>query len=544
MRAAPRCARFCALLCARLCAAAAAAQDLPLLLGAGDYVRARVQVAQATRVALHGPDGSALRHFDSPAGETELQFVATGDGPHRLALAAAGEGTGEGAGGQLALLERLPANALVAPPPPPAQPLQSAQVQAWLAEAGGATPAFWARVAQRGTPLLEPLPGSSALRVTFLWRGAQTRSVRAFWTLRSADQVLFSRLPGTDLWHLSITLPPDTRLSYQLAPDVPVLPGADRLRQRRAILAVAQADPLNPRRWLQQPGSDRYGEQSVLEGPQAPPEPGLQPRPGQPRGQVQTLPWDSTRLGNRREISVYTPAGYDAAGPALPLLLLFDQDAYLSRVPTPQLLDTLIAAGRLPPLIAVLVANPSNAVRARELPCNPVFADEIVQGLLPWLRQRYRITAEPARSVVAGSSYGGLAAAWLGLRHPQVFGRVLSLSGSFWWSPELTPGAAPAGLDDRREGQWLTRQFVHAPRSEVEFFVAAGLFERSAPNDSAGILETSRHLRDVLQAKGQRVHYREFAGGHDYLAWRGELVRGLLALLGGDQPVTPAAPPD
>ncbi|WP_338148761.1 alpha/beta hydrolase-fold protein [Pseudomonas lundensis] len=33
--------------------------------------------------------------------------------------------------------------------------------------------------------------------------------------------------------------------------------------------------------------------------------------------------------------------------------------------------------------------------------------------------------------MAAGSSYGGLASAWLGLKHPELFGNVLSLSGSY-----------------------------------------------------------------------------------------------------------------
>jgi uncharacterized protein (TIGR03067 family) len=42
----------------------------------------------------------------------------------------------------------------------------------------------------------------------------------------------------------------------------------------------------------------------------------------------------------------------------------------------------------------------------------------------------------------------------------------------------------------------------------------------------------SRHLRDVLLAKDYEVHYQEFAGGHDFLNWRGSLAEGLLVLLG------------
>ncbi len=48
------------------------------------------------------------------------------------------------------------------------------------------------------------------------------------------------------------------------------------------------------------------------------------------------------------------------------------------------------------------------------------------------------------------------------------------------------------------------------------------------------ILVTNRHLRDVLLAKGYEVHYQEFAGGHDYLSWRGTLADGLILLIGND----------
>lgn len=520
----------------------AGAQTLTVELAAGDYVEARLASPDAVAVDLIGPDGARLRRYAGAAGDTELLFVAQADGRHRLQVVAGSEPTA-GAARRLELRERVPRLALRRETPAEAAP-QSARLRALIAAHGAGTPAFWAAVEALGTPLVDPLPDADAQLVTFVWRGADTRSVRAFWPIRATGHLPFARMPGTDLWHLSLRLPPQTRMSYQLAPDVPQFDGGPASRQRRAILAVAQADPLNRRRWLPQPlaaaagetaaagATDRYAAQSIVELAQAPAEPWIEARPDAAPGRLQTLTYASARLGNARTLSVYTPPpGAVAAGARLPLLLLFDRRDYLTRVPTPTLLDNLIAAGRIPPLVAVFVDHPTRAARATELPCNPDFADMLAQELLPWLRARWPVTDDPARVVVAGSSYGGLAAAWLGLRHPQAFGRVLALSGSFWWAP----GTGVPAADDYAAtpaAEWLTQRYAEAPRADVEFFLAPGRFERSTANDGPGILESSRHLRDVLLARGYRVHYREFAGGHDYLAWRGELADGLVTLLG------------
>ena len=55
--------------------------------------------------------------------------------------------------------------------------------------------------------------------------------------------------------------------------------------------------------------------------------------------------------------------------------------------------------------------------------------------LVPWIRERYRIGKNAKLNVVAGSSFGGLAAAYTAFVHPDIFGNVLSQSRSFWWSP-------------------------------------------------------------------------------------------------------------
>lgn len=60
----------------------------------------------------------------------------------------------------------------------------------------------------------------------------------------------------------------------------------------------------------------------------------------------------------------------------------------------------------------------------------------------------------------------------------------------------------------------------------------AGTFEYDSLGEGGAILEPSRHIRDVLLAKGYEVRYQQFVGGHGYLSWRGTLADGLLYLIG------------
>jgi enterochelin esterase family protein len=77
--------------------------------------------------------------------------------------------------------------------------------------------------------------------------------------------------------------------------------------------------------------------------------------------------------------------------------------------------------------------------------------------------------------------------------------------------------------------------FIDGPKLPIKFYLDAGTFESSKRGGGWGILETSRHMRDVLRAKGYEMHYQEFAGGHEYLSWRGTLSDGLIALIGNSE---------
>lgn len=397
-------------------------------------------------------------------------------------------------------------------------------------ESGDGAPlaAFWREVAAQGAPLIEPIDGDDRyVLVTFLWRAqGATRNVVVEggldgWGLDMAASRM-RQLAGTDLWYQTRRTRADVRTTYQLAPNDP-LTSLAAVDDWAARTAHWQPDPLNLRTFIF-PSDDKLSIKesavSVLEGPQAVPQPWVDVRPEVPVGTVERHAIHSDRLGNDRLVWVYTPPGYTADGEPYGLVVVFDGWAYLRLVPTPTILDNLLAAGVMPPLVALLVNNADGDSRDRELPCHPPFVDFLTQELLPWARAGYHITSDPARTVVAGSSYGGLAAAFAGLRRPDVFGNVLSQSGAFWWKP----------VDDHEE-EWLTRQYAAAPTAPVRVYLEAGLLEDKS-DAALSILVANRHLRTVLRAKGYAVRHAEFSGGHSYLNWRGTLADGLLALVG------------
>ena len=111
----------------------------------------------------------------------------------------------------------------------------------------------------------------------------------------------------------------------------------------------------------------------------------------------------------------------------------------------------------------------------------------------------------------------------------RVVGNALSQSGNFAWAPDRIVGP---NLDATTEGGWLIKEYIGRPSEPVRFYLDAGVFEADRFATGGAILESTRHFRDVLRAKGYAASFRQFTGGHDYLSWRGTLADGLIDLIG------------
>lgn len=229
-----------------------------------------------------------------------------------------------------------------------------------------------------------------------------------------------------------------------------------------------------------------------------------------------------------RQVWIYTPPGYDAkATTPYPLIVAFDGDEYRDTMPLPMVIDTLLAARKAPAFVAVLVDNGEGAVRIADLGNAPRMAEFLSKQLLPWVRQGWRVTTDPKRVIVTGSSAGGLAASYVAFAHPQLFGNVWSQSGAFWRGADGS-NSAPY--------EWLASQVKAAPPKPVRFVLDVGALENHATLGGAGpnFLDASRRFRDALKAKGYDVTYTEVpAGNHAPQWWKTRLADGIVLLTAG-----------
>jgi predicted alpha/beta superfamily hydrolase len=119
---------------------------------------------------------------------------------------------------------------------------------------------------------------------------------------------------------------------------------------------------------------------------------------------------------------------------------------------------------------------------------------------------RYRTLTGPSNTGLGGSSLGGLVTLYLGMLHPDVFGKLAVLSPSVWW--------------DNRAILKLVRTIGLKPRLQIWLDIGTGEGGKHVSN--------ARALRDELIKAGWVVDsdlvYAEIPeAGHSEAAWAGRV---------------------
>ena len=234
---------------------------------------------------------------------------------------------------------------------------------------------------------------------------------------------------------------------------------------------------------------------------------------------IDTLKYTDKIVNKERNIYVYLPPDYDKnRKEAYPVIYLFDAFIYLNRVEVPNILDNLITENKIEPMIAVFYGT-YRSTRGIILPLNFDFKDEFVSEFLPIIRNNYNTSLNPDENIIGGMSYGGLAASFIAFFHSEIFGRVLSQSGSFWRDKELED---IKGEWIRKD--WLVNKYIIEEKKDLKLFIDWSLQENQ-------VIGSNRKMVKVLNKKLYEYKYIEFNGWHDWSNSRKTFPKGLMYLL-------------
>jgi enterochelin esterase family protein len=330
-------------------------------------------------------------------------------------------------------------------------------------------------------------------RVAFLYRGeAENLTVVGDFSGWKPGANRARRLIPSDVWIQEETLPSDARLDYKF-----IRNGGEWLM-----------DPENPRQQL-----GGFGPNSELRMPEYVASPWVARREGVAQGTLEPpRSIQSQQLGYEVSYRVYVPDGYDELE-KLPAIYVTDGHEYAHDDMGSMVivLDNLIAAGRIPPVLAVFI-DPrvgGRNLRGEQYVLREAFAQFVAQELVPQVDGSFRTDARREARAILGTSLGGLNSAWFALRIPETF-RLIAMQ-----SPAFHAGDGA-----------ITRLYRESPSLDVKMHMSWGTFFDFG--------DVSKEMVGILQGKGYDLITVTTHEGHSWGQWRALLDDVLIHFWGSD----------
>jgi enterochelin esterase family protein len=237
-----------------------------------------------------------------------------------------------------------------------------------------------------------------------------------------------------------------------------------------------------------------------------------------PHGAVAEVTYFSKSLQRSRRMHVYTPPGYELGEGKFPVFYLLhgagdSDDSWTTVGRAGFILDNLIAAGKVRPMIVVMPAGHTGPFRMGPPAAGRPTVDEFVQDfhgdIRPYVESHYRVHADRAHRAIAGLSMGGMQTLNVAIPQLQDYAYIgVYSSGIFGIGGGPFAGSGPsweeqhkAVLDDPALKDGL--KLVWFATGKDDF-----------------LIETSRKSVEMLKTHGFAVTYVESDGGHTWTNWR------------------------
>jgi enterochelin esterase-like enzyme len=226
---------------------------------------------------------------------------------------------------------------------------------------------------------------------------------------------------------------------------------------------------------------------------------------------------ESEALEKERPIWIYLPPGYNELL-SYPVLYCQDGLEFLNFGRVATWANTLILDENVEPflIVGVEVDLPNRTAEyspegSRYSRYKTFFTDE----LMPFVAQNFPVRTGPDNTVLAGDSLGATVSLHLALDRPNLFRKIISLSGAYY----------PISLDLIGK----TKDFRN-----LDLYMLIGLQETHFENDSGvyDFLSLNRKAKTLLENGGASIRYKEAEGGHIWGFWQKELPDALRYFFG------------
>lgn len=176
--------------------------------------------------------------------------------------------------------------------------------------------------------------------------------------------------------------------------------------------------------------------------------------------------FESKALGNKRSLRVYLPPQYKSEpNRKFPVLYMHDGqncfDGMTSYIPNEEwradeAAESLIGAGLIEPIIIVAIDNGGAARGDEYLPTKvgpganayggkaPLYTQFVTDEVMPWVNKTYRTLTGPRNTALMGSSFGGVITCYMGMKRPDLFGKLAIMSPSVWVDNRVLLKMVPA----------------------------------------------------------------------------------------------------
>jgi enterochelin esterase-like enzyme len=273
------------------------------------------------------------------------------------------------------------------------------------------------------------------------------------------------------------------------------------------LIAIAVlAYPPNPAQALPT-GGQKEGQSERFA---APPEGFDKRRENVERGKLETVEYDSTTVGIKRKMRVYTPPGY-SADQKYPVLYLLhgiggDENEWGRGGAPDVILDNLIADKKAVPMIVVMPNGRASKDLTRrdpipkQSPAFEAFEKDLLTDLIPFVEKTYSVKADRESRALAGLSMGGGQSLNFGLNNLDTFAWV----GGFSSAPNTK---RPADL---------IQDHAEAAKRLRLLYVACG--------DRDFLFRISQGVHEMLDENKVPHVFRVIPGGeHDFRVWKSDL---------------------